>query len=441
MRKVVVTGIGAVSSLGNSFHESWTSVKKGLSGIDSLTRFNVHLMKWNMVGELKGFDAGLYLSQKEMTHLDPFIHYAVAASFMAAEDAGLIQQKSGVRSQESGVKDSKLRTPNSEFSSAGVIIGSSRGGITTIEQAIIKQENSGCRIKTVETPNSQLPTHNFHLSPYIMPSTSVNAAASYVAQKLGIRGYCLGISNACSSGANAIGEAYRLIKSGYDGPVFAGGTEAPICRLCVEGYGASGALSKINDASASRPFDKTRDGFVLAEGASVLVLEDYESALKREAKIYGEIIGYGNTTDAFHQTRPSAEGEARAIRIAMEEGGLLPKGVDYINAHGTSTPLGDKAETEAIKIALGKRAYEIPISSVKSMTGHMLAASGAFEAAVTLMSIREGIIPPTINLKTKDPECDLNYVTETRKAEIKTAISNSFGFGGVNAVLAFKKVR
>ena len=447
MRKVVVTGIGAVTSLGNSFNESWTSVKKGLSGIAPLTRFNVPPMKWKMSGELKGFDAGLYLSEKEMTHLDPFVQYAVAASFMAAEDAGLIQQKSGVRSQESRVKDPKLRTLNSELSSAGVIIGSSRGGITTIEQAIIKQENSGCRIqdagfriKTVETPISQLLTHNFHLSPYLMPSTSVNAAASYVAQKIGIKGHCLGISNACSSGANAIGEAYRLIKSGYADMLFAGGSEAPLCRLCVEGYGASGALSKINDVSASRPFDKTRDGFVLAEGASVLVIEDYETALKRDAKIYGEIIGYGNTTDAFHQTRPSAEGEARAIRLAMEEGGLLPEGVDYINAHATSTPLGDKAETEAIKLAFGKRAYEIPISSVKSMTGHMLAASGAFEAAVTLMSIYEGIIPPTINLNTKDPECDLNYIIETGKTEIKTAVSNSFGFGGVNAVLAFRRV-
>ena len=408
MRKVVVTGIGAVTSLGNSFHESWTSVKKGLSGIAPLTRFNVPPMKWKMSGELKGFDAGLYLSEKEMTHLDPFVQYAVAASFMAAEDAQLMQKS---------------------LASGGVIIGSSRGGITTIERELEK------------IYASRITHHASRLSPYLMPSTSINMASSYVAQKLGIRGYCLGISNACSSGANAIGEAYRLIKSGYDGPVFAGGTEAPICRLCVEGYGVSGALSKINDASASRPFDKTRDGFVLAEGACVVVMEDYEAALKRGAKIYGEIIGYGNTTDAFHQTRPSAEGEARAIGLAMEEAGLLPKNVDYINAHGTSTPLGDKTETEAIKLALGKRAYEIPISSVKSMTGHMLAASGAFEAAVTLMSIYEGIIPATINLKTKDPECDLNYITETRKAEIKTAISNSFGFGGVNAVLAFKKVR
>jgi beta-ketoacyl-acyl-carrier-protein synthase II len=407
MRKVVVTGIGAVTSTGNSFHESWTSVKKGLSGIAPLTRFDVPTMKWKMSGELKGFDAGLYLSQKELSHLDPFVQYAVAASFMAAEDAQLVQKA---------------------LASCGVIIGSSRGGITTIERELEK------------IYASRTTYHASRLSPYLMPSTSVNAAASYVAQKFGIKGHCLGISNACSSGANAVGEAYRLIKSGYADMVFAGGSEAPLCSLCIEGYGASGALSKINDASASRPFDKTRDGFVLAEGACVLVLEDYKAALKRDAKIYGEIIGYGNTTDAFHQTMPGAEGEARAIRSAMEEVCVLPVDVDYINAHGTSTPLGDKAETEAIKLAFGKRAYEIPISSVKSMTGHMLAASGAFEAAVTLMSIYDGVIPPTINLKTKDSDCDLNYVTETQKAEIKTAISNSFGFGGVNAVLAFRRI-
>ncbi|MBA3060860.1 MAG: beta-ketoacyl-[acyl-carrier-protein] synthase II, partial [Nitrospirae bacterium] len=388
-------------------------------------------MKWKMSGELKGFDAGLYLSQKEITHLDPFIHYAVAASFMAAEDARMIKDRNALSVMRNELEkkslNSSLITHHSSLASGGVIIGSSRGGITTIERELEK------------IYASRITHHASRLSPYLMPSTSINMASSYVAQRLGIKGYCLGISNACSSGANAIGEAYRLIKSGYDGPVFAGGTEAPICRLCIEGYGVSGALSKVDNASASRPFDKTRDGFVLSEGACILVLEDYESALKRGAKIYGEIIGYGNTTDAFHQTRPSAEGEARAIMIAMEEGGVSPKDVDYINAHGTSTPLGDKAETEAIKLALGKRAYKIPISSVKSMTGHMLAASGAFEAAVTLMTIREGIVTPTINLKTRDPECDLNYITETMKSDINTAISNSFGFGGVNAVLVFRK--
>src|SRR3989339_1862202 len=334
MKKVVVTGIGAVTSLGNSFHESWTSVKKGLSGIAPLTRFNVPPMKWKMSGELKGFDAGLYLSQKEMVRLDPFVQYAVAASFMAAEDAQLAQKS---------------------LASGGVIIGSSRGGTSTIEKAIRCQRSAISDQDLEKKAESwKLKAKSFKLSPYLMPSTSVNAAASYVAQKLGIKGHCLGISNACSSGANAVGEAYRLIKSGYADMVFAGGTEAPICSLCVEGYGVSGALSKINDASASRPFDKTRDGFVLAEGACVLVIEDYEAALKRGAKIYGEIIGYGNTTDAFHQTRPSHEGEARTISFAIEEAGLYPKDVDYINAHATSTPLGDKAETEAIKLAFGK---------------------------------------------------------------------------------------
>ncbi|TAL24394.1 MAG: beta-ketoacyl-[acyl-carrier-protein] synthase family protein [Nitrospirae bacterium] len=307
---------------------------------------------------------------------------------------------------------------------AGVIIGSSRGGITTIENSLNRSNGS----------------NRLRLSPYFMPSTGIGMAASYTAQKMGIKGYCLGISNACASGTNAIGEAYRLIKSGYSGPVLAGGAEAPVCRLCIEGYGATGALSKISDSSASRPFDKTRDGFVLSEGACVLVLEDYEAALKRGARIYGEIIGYGNTTDAFHQTRPNSEGEAGAISAAIKEAGININDIDYISAHATSTPMGDKAETEAIERVFGKGSYEIPVSSMKSMSGHMLSASGAFEAAVTLMSMKEGIITPTLNLKEKDTECDLNYVTEIKKTEIKTAVSNSFGFGGVNAALALRRI-
>jgi 3-oxoacyl-[acyl-carrier-protein] synthase II len=273
-----------------------------------------------------------------------------------------------------------------------------------------------------------------------MSSTTISMASSYVAQKLGIKGYCLGISNACASGTSAIGEAYRLIRSGYQGPVLCGGAEAPVCRLCIEGYGSSGVLSKVNNSSASRPFDRTRDGFVLSEGACVFVLEDYGSALKRGARIYGEIAGYGNTTDAFHQTMPHPEGEAKAIKTAIDEAGLKPGDIDFINAHGTSTPLGDKTETEAIKLSFGNRAYHIPVTSIKSVTGHMLAASGALEAAVTLMSMNEGIIPPTINLKERDPECDLDYVTQLRISEVMFAISNSFGFGGVNAVLVFKRL-
>lgn len=426
MKKVAVTGIGAVSPLGNSFEASWEAAKKGVSGIAPVTRFDASGIKWKVAGELKGFDASQYLSQKEISHLDPFVQYAVAASIMAVEDAGLRAMSNEQRAQSTDY-----------LNAGGVIIGSSRGGISTIEKSLQRAES---REQGAESKEHRAENYVLRLSPYLMPSTSIGMAASYVAQKLGIRGYSLGISNACASGANAVGEAYRLIKSGYAGPVLAGGAEAPVCRLCIEGYGVSGALSKINDSTASRPFDRTRDGFVLAEGACVLVLEDYETALKRGARIYGEIIGYGNTTDAYHLTRPNPEGEARAISMAIKEAGINIKDIDYISAHGTSTPLGDKAEAEAIKLVFGKRAYEIPVSSVKSMSGHMLSASGAFEAAITLMSMREGIITPAINLKEKDTECNLNYVTEIKKAEIKNAVSNSFGFGGVNAVLVFKRV-
>jgi 3-oxoacyl-[acyl-carrier-protein] synthase II len=416
MKRVVVTGIGAVSPLGNSFYDSWEAAKAGLSGIGPITKFDASEMRWKVAGELKGFDEGRYLSLKEINRLDPFVHYAVAAAIMAAEDAGLISSHSS------------LFTRHSSLDLGGVIIGSSRGGISTIERELQKIYSSNI-------------THQpSHISAYVMPSTTISMASSTVAQKLGIKGYCLGISNACASGTNAIGEAYRLISSGYQGPVLCGGTEAPVCRVCVEGYGASGALSRVNDSTASRPFDRTRDGFVIAEGACILVLEDYEYALKRGAKVYGEIIGYGNTTDAFHQTIPVPEGEARAIEIALIEKGLDPQDVDYINAHGTSTPLGDKTERKAIKIVFDKKAKEIPVSAVKSMTGHMLAASGALEAAFTLMSMKEGIIPPTINLKESDPECDLDYVTELRRVNIDVAISHSFGFGGVNAVLVFRKL-
>jgi 3-oxoacyl-[acyl-carrier-protein] synthase II len=455
MNRVVVTGIGAISPIGNSLREAWTSAKAGVSGIMPITRFDVSRVKWKVAGELKEFDAGNYLSRKEITRLDPFVHYAVAAAVMAAEDAGLTNQgvanshessphpplgkggkKGGIISKiQTFTSGSRVERPNSELlESAGVIIGSSRGGVCTLEKSLvdshpsyIKQENGVSRVDR-------------RISAYLMPSTTISMASSYVAQKLGIRGHCLGISSACASGTSAIGEAYRLIKTGYGNPVFCGGAEAPICRICIEGYGASGALSRIRDSSASRPFDRTRDGFVLSEGACILVLEDYGCALKRGAKIYGEILGYGNTTDGFHQTIPSPEGEARAIRMAVEEAGLKQEEIHFISAHGTSTPLGDKTETEAIKLSFGRNAYKIPVTSLKSSTGHMLAASGALEAAFTLLGMNEGIIPPTINLKERDPECDLDYVTELRRAEIKFALSHSFGFGGLNGVLIFRRI-
>lgn len=416
MNRVVVTGIGAVSPLGSSFYKSWTAVKAGVSGIAPITRFDVSNSKWKVAGEIKGFNAGKYLFQKEINRLDPFVHYAVAAAAMAAEDAKLISF------------DSSLITRHSLLDSGGIIIGSSRGGISTIEKELQRKYLSDTGSRTSRT------------SAYLMPSTTISMASSYVAQKLGIKGYCLSISNACASGTSAIGEAYRLIKSGYQYPVICGGTEAPICKICVEGYGASGALSKVNDYSASRPFDRTRDGFVLSEGACILVLERYESARERGAKIYGEIIGYGNTIDAFHQTIPEREGEARAIKMAINEAGLRPEDIDFINAHAPSTLIGDKTETEAIKRLFGRNAYHIPITSIKSMTGHMLAASGPIEAAFTFICMSEGSIPPTINLKERDTECDLDYVIQLRRAEIEFAVSNSFGFGGVNAVLVLKRL-
>lgn len=422
MKRVVVTGIGSVSPLGSSFVRSWDALKEGRSGIGRIERFDASHLPWKTAGELKDFEAAAHLSRREIGRLDLFVRYAVTAAIMAAEDAGLIEQ-SAVSSRQSALD------LHDSLSDAGVIIGSSRGGISTMEQALLG------------TRNSKLETRNLRLSPYFMPSTTISMAASYVAQRLGIRGYCLGISNACASGANAVGEAFRLIKSGHSRLVFAGGAEAPLCRLCIEGYGRSGVLSRQDmSTGAPRPFDRKRDGFVLSEGACVLILEEYESAIERGAAIYGEIIGYGNTTDCFHMTRPGPEGEAKAMIAAMEEGGTGPGEVDYINTHGTATRIGDIAEAQAIRLVFGKRASAIPATATKSMTGHMLAASGSFETASTLMSVREGIIPPTINLSEKDPECDIDIITDKREADIRIALSNSFGFGGVNAVLALKRI-
>jgi 3-oxoacyl-[acyl-carrier-protein] synthase II len=412
MKRVVVTGMGSVNPLGNSLYESWNAAKAGLSGIRTITRFDVTDMKWKVAGELKGFDATVYLTPKEINRLDPFVHYAIAAAIMASKDAQLHTRKS-----------------RTYVASGGVIIGSSRGGISSLEKEFRKK-------LSVRQTRSVART-----SPYLMPSTTISMAPSYVAQKMGIKGYCLGISHACSSGTGAIGEAYRLIRQGYKGPLFCGGTEAPLCRICMEGYGSSGSLSRMADSTASRPFDRTRDGFVLSEGACIVVLEEYEQALKRGANVYGEISGYGNTTDAFHETMPDPKGEARAIKRTINEAGLKSRDIDFINAHGTATKLGDETETMAIKMSLGRRAYQIPITSVKTMTGHMLAASGALEAAFTVLSIQEGIVPPTINLNQKDSACDLDYVTGIRQVAITNALSNSFGFGGVNTVLLFRKVK
>jgi 3-oxoacyl-[acyl-carrier-protein] synthase II len=401
MKRVVITGIGAVTPLGNTFYNSWEAAKNGLSGIGPVTRVETGDLPTKAAGEVRGFDANAFLSVREQRRLDLFGIYAVAAAVMAAQDAGLV-----------GRPD--------YLASGGVVIGSSRGGISTLERAFARSAKDKGKDR---------------LTPYIMPATTVSTASTYVAQKLGVKGHCLGISNACASGASAVGEAYRAIKGGCDGPMIAGGSEAPLCRSCIDGYGVAGALSKTAGPSASRPFDRTRDGFVLAEGACVMVLEEMERALEREAVVIGEIRGYAGSCDAFHQTRPEADGEKRAMLAAIQEAGLAPADIDYISAHATSTPLGDKIETEALKRVFGKRTDTVPVSALKSMTGHMLAASGALEAAFAAMSIREGVIPPTINLDDKDSTCGLNVVTQMTKMEIKFALSGSYGFGGVNAVL------
>ena len=419
MKRVVITGIGVVTPLGNNIRTTWENLTKGSSGIAPITKFDPRSAAFpsKIAGELKSFSTEDYIPPKDVLRLDPFIYYAAAAAIMAVEDAGLIKQTSDLR----------LITLNSElfnlFNSA-IVIGSSRGGIMSMEKAVEKY-----------ILNSK------PFSAFLMSSSTINMASSYVSMRLGIKGPVLGMSTACASGTNAIGEAFRLIRYGEIDMALAGGSEAPICKLTVGSYGAAGVLSKRNHEpqKASRPFDKDRDGFVIAEGAGIIVLEELNHALKRGARIYAELSGYGTSSDAFHQTKPDSSGQAIAINKALKDTGISVDEVDYINAHATSTILGDKAETEAIRKVFGKYADKIAVSSTKSMLGHMLGASGAVEAAITALSISKGVIIPTINLETPDHDCKLNHVTTLLHKEIKIAISNSFGFGGVNAVLALKK--
>ncbi len=425
MQRIAITGIGAVTPMGNTFQTSWEAANRQRSGIGPVSRFSISDMPWKVCGELKSFDPAPYLNAKETRRLDPFAQYAAAAALMAAEDAGLIKQ---ARCEGQGARGKSLSEHDQYLNSGGVIIGSSRGGIGTIEKAISDQQPA--------ISNQQ----KIRISPYLMPSTTISMAASYTAQKLGLRGYCLGISNACTSGTNAIGEAYRLLRSGFAGPIFAGGTDAPISRICFEGYGVARALSKIPDQTASRPFDRDRDGFVLSEGSCVIVLEDYYAAQKRGAKVYAEIIGYGNSVDAFHQTQPLAEGEARAMSSALASAGIMPEDLDMISSHGTSTPVGDFAECQAIHLVFGERAVSIPVTAMKSMSGHMLAASGAFETACTAVAINQGTLLPTINLSEQDEKIQLAIVRKATAADIRIAMVNSFGFGGVNAVLVLRKI-
>jgi len=404
MRKVVVTGIGAVTPLGNTFSESWPSLMSCRSGISKITRFDVSGIPFMVAGQIN--DLRHDLTFKETRRYDLFIQYALVAADEVLKEAGLIGQEAG-----------------RVLSRAGVFIGTSRAGISSLDQGIRREGKH--RRRTV--------------SPYLMPSTTGSMAASAVAQKYGIQGECIGFSNACASGLVAIGNAIRSIRHGYSDIVIAGGTDAPLCPVCVEGYGAMGALSKRGTPDASRPFDRDRDGFVLAEGACLLLLESRESAEERGAVILGEIAGYGSSTDAFHQTRPNAEGEAHAMRKAMDDAGIDPVSVAFVSAHATSTRLGDMTEANALQRVFGETATKIPAMAVKSSTGHMLAGSSAFETAVSLMALREGVIPPTLNVHHMDAECGIHVETRPQSTDGVFAMVNSFGFGGVNAVVVIKK--
>jgi len=409
IKRVVVTGIGAISPVGNSAEESWNSVLEGKSGIGPLTRLDSDKFPVKVAAEVKDFDIEQYISRKDARKMDRFTHYALASSIMAMKDANLELEG-----------DLALRT--------GVWIGSGIGGMETHEQQFLTFQEKGYR----------------RVSPFFVPMMIPDMAAGQVSIYHGAKGINSCTVTACASGTNSIGDAFEVIRRGDADVMITGGAEAPITTMAVAGFCANTALSLNPDpATASRPFDKERDGFVIGEGAGILILEEYEHAIARGAKIYAELVGYGATGDAHHITAPApgGEGGARAMQQAIEQSGITPDKIDYINAHGTSTPYNDQFETMAAKTVFGEHAYKLAISSTKSMTGHLLGAAGGLEAIFTVKALQEGILPPTMNFVNPDPECDLDYVTEgARKADITYAMSNSLGFGGHNASLIFKKV-
>lgn len=408
-RRVVVTGLGALTPLGNSASESWAGAVAGKSGIDLITRFDASAFASRIAGEVRNFDPSQYVDKKEVRRLDRFAHYTIAASQMAVDDAALII---GPEVAER----------------VGVIIGSAIGGVTTFEEEVDVLHKSGPR----------------RVSPFAVPAILANLASGHVSIRFGAKGPINCAVTACASGTSAIGDAYKIIAYGDADVMIAGGVEAAVTPLGVAGFCSMRALSTRNDEPqrASRPFDKDRNGFVISEGCGVVILEELSFARKRGAKIYAEMIGYGCTSDAFHLAAPPPghEGAGRSMQVAIKDAGLQTTDIDYINAHGTSTPLNDLYEAQAIKNLFGDHAKKLLISSTKSMTGHMLGGTGAVEVIFTVKALQENIIPPTINLENPDDECDLDFVPNVaRHQEINTAMSNSFGFGGVNAVIVLRK--
>lgn len=409
-RRVVVTGFGVVHSLGTDVKTFWSEVKAGKNGIKSITKFDTSEFSTKVAAQIDNFDVTLYIDKKEAKRMDLFTQYAIVASQEAVNMSGL---------DFSGMDPYR----------AGVLIGSGVGGMDTLE--------TNCRTLFEKGPK--------RVSPFFVPMMIANMASGQVAIKYGIKGHNACVVTACASANHSIGDAMRIIQNGYADVMITGGSEAAVTPLAFSGFCAMRAMSENEDPdTACRPFDKKRDGFVMGEGAGILVLEDYEHAVNRGADILAEIVGYGATSDAYHITAPDPEGDAgvRCLQMAIEDAGITPDMIGYVNTHGTSTPLNDPLETKSIKKVFGDNVKDIPVSSTKSMTGHLLGAAGGIEAIISILAIRDGFLPPTINLQEPDPECDLDYIPNAgRKKDIDYAISNSLGFGGHNSALVFKEFK
>ena len=408
-RRVVITGLGIVSPVGNSVEEAWQNIIAGVSGIAPVTRFDTSTFPVKFAGEVKNFDITQYIPAKDARRMDKFIHYGIAAGVQAVRDAGL--DKEGAADPER----------------VGVAIGSGIGGLPLIEETKDEYIAGGVR----------------KVSPFFVPGSIINMISGNLSIEFGFKGPNIAVVTACTTGTHSIGEAARIIEYGDADVMVAGGAESTVSPLGMGGFSAARALSTRNDdpATASRPWDKDRDGFVLGEGAGVLVLEEYEHAKARGAKIYAEVAGYGMSADAYHITAPNMDGPRRSMVNALKNAGISPSEVQYVNAHGTSTPLGDKNESDAIKAAFGDAAYKIVVNSTKSMTGHLLGGAGGVESLFTVLAIHHQISPPTINIFNQDPECDLDYcANKARPMAIEYALKNNFGFGGTNGSLVFKRV-
>ncbi|MGO4305405.1 MULTISPECIES: beta-ketoacyl-ACP synthase II [unclassified Cupriavidus] len=407
-RRVVVTGLGLVSPVGNTVTEGWANLVAGKSGIATITKFDHSALAVHFAGEVKGFNAEDYIPAKEARHMDTFIHFGIAAGSQALKDSGL-----------------EINETNADR--IGVLVGSGIGGLPMIEDTQMELANRGPR----------------RISPFFVPGSIINMISGHLSIIHGLKGPNLAAVTACTTGLHSIGLAARLIQAGDADAMLAGGAESTVSPLGIGGFAAARALSTRNDdpAAASRPWDKDRDGFVLGEGAGVMMLEEYESAKARGARIYAELIGFGMSGDAFHMTAPSTDGPRRCMVAALKDAAVNPDEVSYLNAHGTSTPLGDKNESDAIKLAFGDSAYKMVVNSTKSMTGHLLGGAGGLESVFTVLAIHNQVSPPTINIFNQDPECDLDYVANTaREMKIDVAVKNNFGFGGTNGTLVFRRI-